>query len=461
VSGQTIGAGGDRERGETRSVLLVTYYFPPSGGPGVQRMLKFTKYLPHFGWKPVVLTVREDAEYPVRDPSLWKDVPEGTRILRTGITEFYRLYRGIAKPADPLDISTRSRQGGLVQGLLRKIRAGVFIPDGRVGWIPHALGPGRKLARGEGVRAILSSGPPFTTHLIGGTISRRTGLPWVADFRDPWTRAPFYPDRGGLARMIDERCERWVVRNATRTIAVNREILADFIDRYRGLDASRLITLSNGFDEEDFEGIAREEPPKMTLVHTGSLFASRDPQELREALSALCREEEGFAGGVDLILAGRVDREVVEAFRTPPLDRIVRAIGYLEHGESLRLLRRAHLCLVFVGEESQSRGMLTGKVFEYLGSGTAVLALAPEGEAAELIRRCRAGYTLAPGDAAGLKELLRSLWRRYRSGERRFAQPDPEAVAQYGRRRLTERLASILEAISGPARMGPDASITA
>ena len=170
MGGQTIGTGISDARGAGRAVLMVTYYFPPSGGPGVQRMLKFTKYLPQFGWRPVVLTVREDAEYPVRDPSLWKDVPEATRVLRTGITEFYRIYRGIAKPADPLDISTRSRRSGLVQRALRQIRAGVFIPDGRVGWIPHAMGPGRKLAREEGVRAVVSGGA------VSGILLWRGGL---------------------------------------------------------------------------------------------------------------------------------------------------------------------------------------------------------------------------------------------------------------------------------------------
>jgi glycosyltransferase involved in cell wall biosynthesis len=449
MGGQTIGTGIHEARSAERTVLMATYYFPPSGGPGVQRMLKFTKYLPQFGWRPVVLTVREDAEYPVRDPSLWKDVPEGTRVVRTGITEFYRIYRGIAKPTDPLDISTRSRRSGLVQRVLQQIRAGVFIPDGRAGWIPHAIGPGRKLVRGENVRAIVGSGPPFTTLLIAGTLGRQTGIPWIADFRDPWTRAPFYPDRPGIARRIDEACERWVIRNAARTVAVNREILEDFAERYTGIDASRFVTISNGFDEEDFEGIEREEPEKLTLVHTGSLFAARDPRELREALAALCRQEAGFAEGVELVLAGRVDRKVVEAFQTPPLDAIVRVVGYLEHGESLRLLRRAHICLLFVGEEKQSRGMLTGKVFEYLGSGTAILGLAPEGEATELIHRCRAGHVLAPGDAAGLTELLRSIWNRYRSGERRFAEPDPREVAEYGRRRLTGRLAALLDGIAG------------
>ena len=441
MSGQTLPL-------RQRAVLIVTYYFPPAGGSGVQRMLKFTKYLPHFGWRPLVLTVREDAEYPARDRSLMSDVPEGTKVVRTGITEFYRFYRRLAGGAErPLDISARSAHEGGLRRLLRLARASVFIPDGRAGWIPHALGAGERLAREGGAAVILSSGPPFTTNVIGGLLHRRTGLPWVQDFRDPWTRAPFYPDRPALMRRLDERLEAWTVRTAARTLAVNRMILDDLRARYERIDAERLVTLTNGFDEEDFAGIERVDPPKLTLVHTGSLFASRDPKGLRIALADLCRAEEGFAEGVEVVIAGRIDANVEEALRAPPLDRIVILPGYLEHRESLRLLRRAHSCLLFVGQEKSVHGMLTGKVFEYLGSGTPVLAVAPEGEAKELIERCRAGIVVDPGDTDGMREVLRTIWREFRAGKRRFAEPDEERIARYGRRALTEKLAGILDEV--------------
>jgi glycosyltransferase involved in cell wall biosynthesis len=454
MKGQTLP--GDGRNGADRTVLLVTYYFPPAGGPGVQRMLKFAKYLPDFGWRPAVLTVREDAEYPVRDPSLAADVPVGTPIERTRITEFYRIYRGAARAATPLDGTPRSPHEGIVARALRAVRAGIFIPDGRVGWIPHALGPGARLARETGACVILSSGPPFTANLVGGLLHRRTGLPWVQDFRDPWTRAPFYPRRPGLARRLDEALEHWTLRRAARTLAVNRSMIDDFRARYPGIPKDRLITLPNGFDEADFAGIERSVPRKLTFVHTGTIHLARDPLSLRGALTELCREEEGFADGVEFALAGRIDAELIDRLRTPPLDRIIRLLGYVGHGESLRLLRGADYCLLFIGEEPEVRGMLTGKLFEYLGSGTPILAVAPQdGEAATVIRECRAGAVIEPADLTGMKEWLRGAWRRYRAGDRSVASPDGAKIAEFGRRRLTQRLASILEDVA--AGVPPDA----
>jgi len=429
-------------------VILITYYFPPAGGPGVQRMLKFAKYLPAFGWRVAVLTVREDAAYPVRDPSLSSDVPPGTQVVRTAITEFYRVYRKVGGTEAPLEGSRKSAHEGPIARVLRGARATLFVPDGRIGWIPHAVTPGVRLARETKASALLSSGPPFTANLIGGLIARRTGLPWIQDLRDPWTRAPFYPDRPPLVRRLDEALEHWTLRHASRTVAVNREILEDFRARYPDIPAERLVTVPNGFDEADFEGVPRVRPEKLTLVHTGTVHAARDPQALRAAIADLAREEEGFLAGFEVVFAGRLDPEVVQCFREPPFDRLVRFAGYVEHRESLRLLRAGDLCLLLIGDEPQTRGMLTGKLFEYLGSGTPILAIAPEdGEAAEAIRRCRAGWVHHAGDAAGLRERLRGIWRGFRAGERRFAEPDPAEVSRFSRRNLAGRIAEILDSL--------------
>lgn len=430
-------------------MLLITYYFPPAGGPGVQRMLKFAKYLPEFRWTPAVLTVRADASYPVRDPSLEADIPPGTRILRTGITEFYGVYRRVTGAQAPLDGNKKSAGEGSMARILRLARAGLFVPDGRIGWIPHAIGPGARFARDVDARAIVSSGPPFTTNLIGGMIARRTGLPWVQDLRDPWTRAPFYPDRPPLIRKLDERMEHWTLRRARRTVAVNRSMLDDFRTRYPDVPADKLVTIPNGFDEADFEGIPRVRPRKLTLVHTGTIHSSRDPAALRAALVDLAREEEGFGDGFEIVFAGRPDTAVEAAFRAPPFDRMARFLGYVEHRESLHLLRAADVCLLLIGDEPQARGMLTGKLFEYLGSGTPVLAIAPtDGEAADAIARCRSGWTHAPGDADGIRERLRGLWRRHRAGESALANPDPGEIARFSRRNLAGRLGAILDTIT-------------
>lgn len=440
---------GQTQASPDRTVLLVTYYFPPAGGPGVQRMLKFVKYLPDFGWRPVVLTVREDAAYPVRDPSLARDLPEGLEVVRTGITEFYGAYKKVSGREAPLDGTRVGPRGGISARLALWIRATLFVPDGRIGWLPHAVAPGARLARSCGASAIVSSGPPFTTNLIGMRISAKTGIPCIQDFRDPWTRAPFYPHRPGAVRRFDEKLERSVVRRAARTVAVNRRMLDDFIARYPGIDPDRLVTIPNGFDEADFEGIERRSPEKLTFVHAGTIHAARDPVILREALRDLAENEPGFADGVEILLAGRVEPAVLEAFSASPLTRFVRPLGYLPHEESLRLLRSAHYCLLFVGDEPEVKGMVTGKVYEYLGSRTPIVAIGPtDGEAAELIRRCRAGVIFGTQEAAELREWIRSEWRRHREGSRQTAVPDESEIAAYGRRRLTERLASLLDEIA-------------
>ena len=267
----------------------------------------------------------------------------------------------------PLDGTPRSAHEGFAGRVLRAIRAGAFIPDGRVGWIPHALGPGKRIARESGAKVILSSGPPFTTNLVGGLLHERTGLPWIQDFRDPWTRAPFYPRRPGPARALDERLERWTLLHAARTLTVNTAMREDFRTRYPEIPPDHMVTLPNGFDEADFVGIERIVPQKLTLVHTGTMYLARDPQGLRSAISDLCREEDGFVDGFELALAGRIDAELVELFRTPPVGRVVRILGYVEHAESLRLLRGADACLLLVGEEPEVRGYVDREAIRVSG----------------------------------------------------------------------------------------------
>lgn len=432
---------------ESRRVLIVSYYFPPSGGPGVQRVLKFVKYLPGFGWDPIVLTVRSDASFPAHDPSLAKEVPDTVAVRRTRITEFYGAYRSAGGASGPLDVVTRARDESLRARMLRRIRATFFVPDGRVGWVPYAVGPGVKLVQDGRAEVLFSSGPPFTANVIGALIHHRTGVPWIQDYRDPWIRAAFYPARPKFVGRLEAKLEGWMLARAARTVTVNREIREELLANHPRTDPRRLVVLPNGFDEADFESIERVEPGRLTFAYTGTLFAARDPKPFRTALEQLCTDEPGFAESVEVVLAGRMDEEVVTAFRTPLLRRLTRFPGYLEHRASLQLLRSAHVCLLFIGQERGAKGMLTGKIFEYLASGTPILAIAPEGEAAELVRSCQAGWVIDPADSTQLRDLIRSLWIRFQSGTRKFLEPDREAILRYSRRRQTETLAALLEEV--------------
>lgn len=453
-------AGGPERPGLDRKVLIVSYYFPPSGGPGVQRVLKFTKYLPAFGWRPLVLTVREDADFPVLDPTLAAEIPPEATIYRSGILEFYDLYRKLTGKArgSSIDIETVQREGGGWRNrLTRSVRGSLFIPDGRVGWYPQAVALGRRIIAEERPDAIFASGPPFTTHWIGKTLSEGSGIPLVLDFRDPWTRATFYPTRPAWARRLDERLEAACVRTAVRLVSVNREIRDEILSRQGG-EPDRWSVIPNGYDPTDFDALDRREPPDglAQIAHIGSLFASRIPWTFLDVFEEWMRADPERSRAVRLVFAGRLAPEMEQRLQAPGLEPFVDVRGYLSHAESLRAMSRASLLLLLTGEDATSRGMLTGKIFEYLGSGAPILALAPEGEAAELLTATGAGTSIPPGDAAGQRRFLDSWWASWRGGEVRTRGRNEEEIARYSRPAQAAALAALL---GEPAdRDGSDAS---
>jgi glycosyltransferase involved in cell wall biosynthesis len=439
-----------------RRVLFVVYYFPPSGGPGVQRALKFIRYLPQFGWEPLVLTVPETAEFQVRDESLRAEVAPGLRVVRARCPEPYGLYRALTgqRASVSLDVSSQSSaEGRPVRRLLRALRATLFSPDGRMAWRPHAVRAGSRLARDPGFDAIFSSGPPFTCHVIGRDLHRRTGRPWVADYRDPWTTATFYPARPGWARRVDERLEASCVREAARSVVVGDGMAEEFRRRYATIDPERFLVIPNGYDPADFEGVPHEPPDVFRITHAGSLFRGRAPEAFLAALADRMAERPDFAARLRLCFAGRLDEEIRARLARPPFDRAVELPGYLPHAQSVRLLRRSRLLLLATGSDAQSRSMVTGKIYEYLASGVPIVALAPpDGDAARLIARTGAGWVLDPDDRAGIGAHLRRLWDEESRSGARTTEPaqfglarDAREIERYSRREETRRLAEVLE----------------
>jgi glycosyltransferase involved in cell wall biosynthesis len=435
-----------------KDVLIVTYYFPPAGGPGSQRVLKFARYLPRYGYRPLVLTVPEDAAFPTRDPSLLAEAPPPDRIVRVPIPEFYAAYRRLSgtRSQAPMDIQAASGSGtGLRDRVLRWLRGALFIPDGRMAWVPAATRAGVEICGRHPVAAIVASGPPFTTHWIGRRIAERAKLPLVLDYRDPWTEAPFYPSRPWFARALDRRLEHTCLRRAARIATASRTIARDAQARYPDIDPGAFAVVSNGYDPVDFEGLSPSPGPEWTLSHTGSIFAARIPRTFLTALRSWLEEDPERARTVRIRFAGRMDDAMKTLLDEPPLRDVVRHEGFLPHRRSLQLLLDSHLLLLLVVADPMAGGMVTAKVFEYLGSGTPILALAPEGEAADLIRATRGGHVVAPDDGEGIRQALDAAYAAYRSGERAFGAADPEAVASLTRHAQTGTLARLLDEAIG------------
>lgn len=438
-----------------RPVLVVSYYFPPSGGPGVQRVLKFVRYLPACGYRPVVLTVPETAAFPLLDPSLAAEIPSEARIVRSPIREFYGLYRaaagGSGSGGSENLVTTARRSDGLRGRLLQGLRAALFIPDGRMGWLRGGTREGLRAIRAEGVEAIFASGPPFTAHWIARRLADRTGLPLVLDFRDPWTHAPFYPHRPAISRRLDERLEQSCVQRADAVLTVNRDIRDDLLARHSGLDPARFHVLPNGYDPADFAGRIWAPRPEWTLTHAGTLPGDCFPGGFTGALGRLLVEDPEVADRLRIRIIGRRNPELERRLAEPPLGKLVRLEGYLPHAESVQALLESRLLLLFIEDGPRAAGIITGKLFEYLGSGAPVLALAPEGEAAELIRRVGAGRVVRGNDEEAVLAALREAVAAFRAGRRAFGESQKSLVEEYARPTLTARLAAILDTLPGPA----------
>ena len=436
-----------------RKVLIVAYYFPPSGGPGVQRVLKFVQYLRDFGWQPVVLTVA-DGTFPARDESLLEKVPSDVRVVRTDIFEPYDLYRRFIgrKGSDGVDVNTlkssdadRSRS----EVIAEFIRATFFIPDARIGWKRYAVRAALQVIEEEKIDALYSSSPPYTCSLIARDLKRKTALPWIAGFRDPWTGFLTTPDRVGLSAAIDRRMERSVFSEADGVDVAWEGIMEDALEKYPSLRDQRFEHLPNGFDSRDFPEVSDDErrDDRCTITYTGSMYGVRTPREFLDAVAAL------IAGGaidpdrLRLRFIGRFGEEVHEMFNAFPYPGVLDVTGYLPHSESIRQLFLSDILLLVVDTTADSAQIVPGKVYEYIGTGRPVLAIAPEeGAIAELLRETGAGLVAHQSDPTGIeRNVSRLVDASLRDVE--ILDRDHEAIAAYERREVTRRLAGFLDDI--------------
>ena len=429
-----------------RRVLLLSYYFPPAGGPGVQRALKFVKYLPEFGWAPDVLTVREGA-FPAHDRSLANDVPTAARVHRTPSLDphwFYARLTGCS--GDEVDVgSVEGRAPTWTETLARWIRANLFLPDARVGWVPFAVWQGRRLLADGTVDAILTTGPPHSTHLAGAALQALTGVPWVADFRDPWTDINYYDElphtRG--ARRLDVALEGMVLRQARRVTTVSptwRGLLAEKTGRSPG---ETVTVVQNGFDADDLSPGARvPSADAFEVTHVGSLYASRNPTGVWRALRRL--REETAVPALRIRLVGTVDPNVREALQAHDLAGVTEVVPYVPHQEAVTYMQRAGLLLLSIEAFPQANGMITGKIYEYLAAGRPVVGVGPpDGDAAALLRKTDGGRLFGRDDVSGLVQYIRSHYETWAADAPRDGAA-AGALDPYRRRAQTERMAAVL-----------------
>ncbi|MDR2414877.1 MAG: glycosyltransferase family 4 protein [Odoribacteraceae bacterium] len=419
----------------SKKVLIITYYWPPAGGPGVQRWLKFASYLPEFDHEPIILTVDPDkAEYPVRDNSLLEEVRPGQRVYHTGTSGWYNLYKRVAKARTaPYSGFVGEGQPTLKQKISRFIRGNFFLPDARRGWNKHAYREAARIVREEGIDTIITTGPPMSTHLVGRKLQRELATRWIADFRDPWTDIyyydKFYPTP--LARAVDRHHERSVLTRADAVITVSHHTREQFLAKSPAIDPGKVRVIHNGYDARDFSGECPKEK-EFTITYTGTLAADYTVKAFIAAVRGLLVDSP-----LRLRLVGKVDP--LHAGELETLAGHVELHPFVPHAEAIRWMRQSSVLLLIIPDAPGSKGNLPGKLFEYMGSGVPVLCLAPpDGEAARILRSREAGQTFDYNDEAGIRDFLRTC-RDLPSTPR-----ENRRVQDYSRHSLTRALVAIL-----------------
>ena len=435
-----------------KKCLIITYYFPPSGGPGVQRVLKFVKYLPEFGWEPVILTVK-DGDYPARDESLLREIPPSLRVYRTSILEPYKLYRRLTgkNPGSAVDVNNIPSKGekkNLSEPLAEFVRSTFFIPDARVGWLLNAVNEAKKIIRQESIDVLYSSSPPYTCALIARNAHRATGIPWVAGFRDPWTGFLSTPRRWIIPRKLDEYLERSCFQEATRVEVAWRGILNDMHSKYPDIPVNKVTHLPNGFDSADFPSKTFRRNEKFTVTYAGSMYGVRNPGTFLRAVANLIRAGKIDPGRIHLKFIGRFGAEILEMFQEPTVAACIEVIPYLPHSESIGHLMTSDALLLVVDEYAGGEEIVPGKVFEYIGAGRPIIGIAHEGAIASLLRETKSGMTVRNDDIAAIERLFLEYYSNYLYNKSAYS-PDRQIIKQFERREIAGRLAQLFSESCG------------
>lgn len=430
-----------------KKVLVITYYWPPGGGAGVQRWLKFVKYLPDFGWEPVVY-VPENAQYPVVDEELSKDVRKDTRIIRRPIWEPFHLYRLFTrrKKGESMATSFTSEveSNRTREDIANFIRSNFFIPDARKFWVRPSIRYLSQYLVKHPVDAVVTTGPPHSMHLIGLELQRRLGIKWLADFRDPWTNVDYFSELKltGPARRKHQRLERNVLRSADHLVCVGEHCAKELEE----LGARKVEVITNGFDAEDTRMGAPARDAHFSLAHTGVLARHRNPATLWKALAELLDEVPGLREDLRLVLIGQVDVEVNQSIRNHGLEAFTEKTGYLPHSRAVSYQQKSQVLLLPINRTPNAKGILTGKFFEYMASGRPILVVGPtDGEVARVLRDTGSGLVAGFDDLETLKKHVLSYYRAFKDGKLESATGN---IERYSRRELTRKLGRALDQLT-------------
>lgn len=442
-----------------KRVLIITYYWPPTGGSGVQRWVKFAKYLPSEGWEPVIYTP-ENPEQLAVDHSLEAEIPEGTEVIKTRITEPYELYKkflrrsGHSKEAvevNPVNAQNKS----FAQKAAMWVRGNLFRPDPRCLWINPSVRYLKKYLEDHPVDLIVSTGPPQSMHLIGRKLAQQTGLPWIADFRDPWTKI-FYFKHLSMTKATErwhQKMEKAVLDDADAVVAVSPLVQQEF----QAMTRTPVELITNGYDECDFpEGRDKDaaggEGRDFTITHTGLFAADGNPTVLWDVLSEKSRKDEDFRKALKIKLIGKTDAQVLESIEEAGLKENLEDLGYQKHSVAVQAQRKASVLILPLRKEPEYKAVLPGKLFEYLASCRPVMGIGqPDGAMSMILDKTNTGAVYDWEDSISMKKYIDECWKAHLSGTLIIKDGD---ISVFTRRNLTHQMVELFNKVIESASSG-------
>ena len=431
-----------------KKVLIITYYWPPTGGAGVQRWLKFSKYFRQFGWEPVIYTP-SNPDFPINDETLLKDIPNDLTVLKTQITEPYDIYRKIMRKKKTETVNqgflSEGKENTLMQSAMIWVRGNFFIPDARKFWIKPSISYLSDYIIKNKIDAIISTGPPHSMHLIAMGLKQKFNLPWIADFRDPWTQIDFYSQLklSSYADNKHKKLEHQVLTQADKVVTISPSCGKDL----EKLGGRKVDVITNGFDMDDFKFDSDLKLLDGFLFHhIGALNKDRNPYTLWKVLGELCKERSDFKKDLIIKFTGKTDAIAFESLKQNDILDNAQKTDYLPHSEVVKLMVRSPVLLLALNNTPNNAGVLSGKLFEYLAAKRPIFGIGlPDADAAAILKSTQAGTMVHFDDYEGTKKAVLDLYQKYKSNQLSISS---SSIDKYSRENCAKHYASLLNEIS-------------
>jgi glycosyltransferase involved in cell wall biosynthesis len=430
-----------------KKVLIITYYWPPTGGAGVQRWLKFSKYFRKFGWEPIIYTPL-NPDFPINDETLLKDIPADLTVLKTQITEPYDIYRKIMRKKKTETVNqgflSEGKENTLLQSAMIWVRGNFFIPDARKFWIKPSISYLSDYIIKNKIDAIISTGPPHSMHLIAMGLKQKFNLPWIADFRDPWTQIDFYSQLK-LSNWADnkhKKLERQVLTKANKVVTVSPSCGKDL----EKLGGRKVDVITNGFDTDDFNFSSDLKPLDGFLFHhIGALNKDRNPYTLWKVLGELCKEHADLKKDLIIKFTGKTDAIAFESLKQNGILDNAQKTDYLPHSDVVKLMAQSPVLLLALNNTPNNAGVLSGKLFEYLAAKRPIFGIGlPDADAAAILKSTQAGTMVHFDDYEGTKKAVLDLYQKYKSNQLSISS---SSIDKYSRENCAKDYSELLNEI--------------